>query len=101
MNRDRSVICVVEQAQDVSTIENSHEFSGLFHVLGGVISPLDGIGPDQLRIASLVDRVRDGNVREVILATNPTVEGDTTAFTSSMYSRKRDAPLPDLPADFR
>lgn len=78
--RDRTVICVVEQAQDVSTIENSHEFSGLFHVLGGVISPLDGIGPDQLRIASLVSRVKDGEIKEVILATNPTVEGDTTAL---------------------
>lgn len=78
--RDRSVICVVEQAQDVATIENSHEFSGLFHVLGGVISPLDGIGPDQLRIASLVERIRGGEVKEVILATNPTVEGDTTAL---------------------
>ncbi len=79
-SRDRTVICVVEQAQDVSTIENSHEFSGLFHVLGGVISPLDGIGPDQLRIASLVSRVRDEEIKEVILATNPTVEGDTTAL---------------------
>ena len=79
-SRDRTVICVVEQAQDVSTIENSHEFSGLFHVLGGVISPLDGIGPNQLRIASLVSRVRDEEIKEVILATNPTVEGDTTAL---------------------
>ena len=79
-SRDRTVICVVEQAQDVSTIENSHEFSGLFHVLGEVISPLDGIGPDQLRIASLVSRVRDEEIKEVILATNPTVEGDTTAL---------------------
>ncbi|MBQ1832156.1 MAG: recombination protein RecR [Treponema sp.] len=79
-NRDKSMICVVEQAQDVATIENSHEFSGLFHVLGGVISPLDGIGPDQLRIASLIRRVKEGGVKEVILATNPTVEGDTTAM---------------------
>lgn len=78
--RDRTVICVVEQPQDVTTIENAREYNGLFHVLGGVISPLDGIGPDQLRIASLVNRVRDGGVSEVILATNPTVEGDTTAL---------------------
>lgn len=78
--RDKSVICVVEQAQDVATIENSHEFSGLFHVLGGVISPLDGVGPDQIRIASLVERVKNGGIKEVILATNPTVEGDTTAL---------------------
>ena len=78
--RDRSVICVVEQPQDVATIENAREYSGLFHVLGGVIAPLEGIGPDQLRIASLVERVRAGGVREVIIATNPTVEGDTTAL---------------------
>ena len=78
--RDRSVICVVEHPQDVATIEGSHEFSGLFHVLGGVIAPLEGVGPDQLRIASLLERVRGGTVKEVILATNPTVEGDTTAL---------------------
>ncbi len=80
MSRDRSLLCVVEQPQDVSTIENSNEYKGLFHVLGGVISPLDGVGPDQLRIKSLVERVREGEIREVIIATNPTVEGDTTAL---------------------
>lgn len=78
--RDHSLICVVEQPQDVSTIESSHEFNGLFHVLGGVIAPLEGIGPDQLRIAELLERVKSGDVKEVILATNPTVEGDTTAL---------------------
>ena len=78
--RDQSVICVVSEPQDVATIESSHEFSGLFHVLGGVIAPLEGIGPDQLRIAELLERVRSGSVKEVILATNPTVEGDTTAL---------------------
>lgn len=78
--RDKSVICVVEQPQDVSTIDSSHEYHGLFHVLGGVISPLEGVGPDQLRIAKLVERIKEGNVKEVILATNPTVEGDTTAL---------------------
>ncbi|MCR5607155.1 MAG: recombination mediator RecR [Treponema sp.] len=78
--RDKSLLCVVEQAQDVQTIESVHEFSGLFHVLGGVISPLDGIGPEQLRIASLIQRVKNDNVREVIIATNPTVDGDTTAL---------------------
>lgn len=78
--RDRSVICVVEQPQDVSTIDSSGEFRGLFHVLGGVIAPLDGIGPDKLRIAPLVERVKAGGISEVILATNPTVEGDTTAL---------------------
>ena len=78
--RDRSVICVVEQPQDVQTIESFHEFTGLFHVLGGVIAPLDGIGPDQLAIASLIARVNTGNVQEVTIATNPSVEGDTTAL---------------------
>ncbi len=78
--RDQSLICVVEQPQDVSTIESSHEYNGLFHVLGGVIAPLEGIGPDQLRIAELLERVKSGKVKEVILATNPTVEGDTTAL---------------------
>ena len=78
--RDKSLICVVEQPQDVSTIESSHEYNGLFHVLGGVIAPLEGIGPDQLRIPELLERIKTGSVKEVILATNPTVEGDTTAL---------------------
>lgn len=78
--RDQTIICVVEQPQDVNTIESSHEFSGLFHVLGGVIAPLEGIGPDQLRIKQLIERIRTGSVKEIIIATNPTVEGDTTAL---------------------
>ncbi|MGI5070446.1 recombination protein RecR [Treponema pectinovorum] len=78
--RDKSIICVVEQPQDVNTIDSSNEYNGLFHVLGGVIAPLDGIGPDQLRIKSLLERIKSGTVKEVILATNPTVEGDTTAM---------------------
>ena len=78
--RDNSQICVVEQAQDVSTIEAYGEYKGLYHVLGGVIRPLDGIGPAQLAIQLLLSRLRDGKVSEVIIATNPTVEGDTTAL---------------------
>ena len=78
--RDRSVICVVEQPQDVNTIDSSREFNGLFHVLGGVISPLEGITPDKLRISQLLERVKLGVIKEVIIATNPTVEGDTTAL---------------------
>ncbi|HNY20711.1 MAG TPA: recombination mediator RecR [Treponemataceae bacterium] len=78
--RDKGVLCVVEQPQDVQTIEAVREFTGLFHVLGGVIAPLEGIGPDQLRLSSLVARVKEGGIREVILATNPTIEGDTTAL---------------------
>jgi len=78
--RDRTLLCVVEQPQDVQTIEAVHEFNGLFHVLGGVIAPLEGIGPDQLRLSELIARIQEGEIREVILATNPTVEGDTTAL---------------------
>ncbi len=80
LSRDKSIICVVEQPQDVTTIENSHEFHGLFHVLGGVISPLEGMTPDKLRISELLERVKKGEIKEVIIATNPTVEGDTTAL---------------------
>lgn len=78
--RDRSIICVVEQAQDVLTIEASHEYRGVYHVLGALISPLDGIGPDALRLDKLMDRVRNQGANEVVIATNPTVEGDTTAL---------------------
>ncbi|MDR3284891.1 MAG: recombination mediator RecR [Treponema sp.] len=79
-SRDRSTLCVVEQPQDVQTIEASREYTGLFHVLGGLIAPLEGIGPDNLSIGRLVSRVKSGGISEVILATNPTVEGDTTAL---------------------
>ncbi|MBQ9238840.1 MAG: recombination protein RecR [Treponema sp.] len=78
--RDRSMLCVVEQPQDVEIIEAAHEYTGLFHVLGGVISPLDGMGPEQLSIARLLERVQKLSVREIIIATNPTVAGDTTAL---------------------
>lgn len=78
--RDRSVICVVEQPQDALTIEASREYHGLYHVLGGLISPLDGVGPSALRIDALVGRVARLGAREVVVATNPTVEGDTTAL---------------------
>lgn len=78
--RDGTIICVVERAQDVRVIEESREFRGRFHVLGGVIAPLEGVGPDDLSIGALLARVRRGGVHEVILATNPTVEGDTTAL---------------------
>lgn len=78
--RDSSVICVVETVKDVMSIENTGQFHGLYHVLGGVISPIDGIGPDQLEIDSLVERVAAGGVREVILALSATMEGETTDF---------------------
>lgn len=81
--RDHRVICVVEEANDLMAVERTQEYRGVYHVLGGVISPLDGIGPDDLRIRELVDRVgssTDGLPSEVILAMNPNVEGDTTAY---------------------
>ena len=78
--RDRSLICVVENVQDVMAVEATQQFKGLYHVLGGVISPMDGIGPNDLEIDSLVDRVGEGGISEVILALASTMEGDTTNF---------------------
>jgi len=80
MGRDASCICVVETIKDVMSIENTQQFKGLYHVLGGVISPMDGIGPADLEIESLIKRVRNENVREIILALSTTMEGDTTNF---------------------
>ena len=77
--RDHSVICVVEEPRDVMAFERTREFSGVYHVLHGVISPLDNIGPDNLRIKELMARLSDGKVQEIIMATNPTVEGEATA----------------------
>lgn len=78
--RDSSLVCVVESVRDVMSVENTRQYTGVYHVLGGLISPVDGVGPDMLAIASLVERVRNGSVREVILATGATVEADTTNF---------------------
>lgn len=82
MSRDRSTVCVVENVKDVLSVERTARFDGLYHVLGGLISPIDGIGPDALEIRSLTDRVADpqSGIREVILALSPTMEGDTTGF---------------------
>jgi recombination protein RecR len=77
--RDASLLCVVEEASDIGAIERAGEFRGIYHVLGGRLAPLDGIGPDDLTVTQLVARVADGGVREVILATNPSLEGDATA----------------------
>lgn len=79
-SRDASKVCVVENVQDVMAIENTMQFNGLYHVLGGIISPMDGIGPGNLEIESLVGRVADGGIDEVILALSSTMEGDTTNF---------------------
>jgi recombination protein RecR len=78
--RDHTLLCVVERAQDVRVIDESREFRGLFHVLGGLIAPLEGVNPGDLAITQLFGRVRDEGVKEVILALNPTIEGDTTAL---------------------
>lgn len=94
-HRDRSVLCVVENIQNVMAIENTGQFKGVYHVLGGVISPMDGIGPSDLNILSLFDRVASGEIKEVIFALNPTMEGDTTNF---YISRKlSQLPSPEAP----
>ncbi len=80
VRRDPTLVCVVERAQDIPVLERTQEFSGRYHVLGGAISPIEGIGPDQLRMQELVARIGTEGITEVIAATNPTVEGDTTAL---------------------
>lgn len=89
--RDRETICVVENVKDVITIESTGEHHGLYHVLGGLISPLDGIGPGDIEIESLRKRVESGEVKEVILALSPTMEGDTTNFY--IYKKLMDTPV--------
>ncbi|MFF2632736.1 recombination mediator RecR [Microbacterium sp. NPDC058021] len=85
--RDATFICVVEDAKDVAAIERTREFRGLYHVLGGAISPIAGVGPDDLRITQLMQRLADGTVQEVILATNPNLEGEATATYLSRLLR--------------
>ena len=91
-SRDASTICVVENVKDVMSIENAHQHHGLYHVLGGLISPMDGIGPADIEVDSLEERVKSGEVKEVILALSATMEGDTTNF----YIFRRLAPYPDV-----
>jgi recombination protein RecR len=90
--RDHAVVCVVEDVRDVMAIENTQQFTGVYHVLGGIISPMDGIGPKDLQIDSLVSRVSTGNVKEVIMALSTTMEGDTTNFY--IYKRLKDFSIP-------
>ena len=90
--RDSSTICVVENIQDVMAIENTQQYKGVYHVLGGIISPMDGMGPSDIEIDSLVARVAEGGIREVILALSPTMEGDTTNF----YIYRKLAPYADV-----
>jgi len=79
-SRNKAMVCVVETIRDVMAIESTQQFNGVYHVLGGIISPIDGIGPEQLNIYSLVDRVQQQGVEEVIMALSPTIEGDTTIY---------------------
>lgn len=89
-SRDASTVCVVENIQDVMAVENTQQYHGLYHVLGGIISPMDGIAPGDLEIASLVERVKAGGIREVILAQSSTMEGDTTNYYISRQLRGLD-----------
>ena len=91
-SRDASTVCVVENVKDVMSIENTHQHNGLYHVLGGLISPMDGIGPADIEVDSLEERVKAGGIKEVILALSATMEGDTTNF----YIFRRLAPYPDV-----
>lgn len=79
-SRNKLLVCVVENIRDVMAIENTQQFNGIYHVLGGIISPIDGIGPDQLNIHTLVERVQQSGVEEIIMALSPTIEGDTTIY---------------------
>jgi recombination protein RecR len=88
--RDRSVICVVEEPADVIPIERTHEYRGVYHVLGGALSPIDGIDPEDLKIAELVERVRESEVAEVVIATNPTTSGEATAYFIAEALRELD-----------
>jgi recombination protein RecR len=88
-DRDRSLLCIVEEPLDILALERTGQFKGLYHVLHGRISPMEGIGPDDLKIAELLERLKGGSVREVILATNPNLEGEATA----MYLQRLIAPL--------
>ncbi|MBI9012982.1 MAG: recombination protein RecR [Clostridiales bacterium] len=87
--RDKSIICVVESSKDVIAIERTREYKGLYHVLHGAISPMDGIGPDDIKIKELLHRLSDHNIKEIIVATNPTIEGEATA----MYISRIISPL--------
>ena len=88
--RDKTLLCVVEEPQDVLSIASSGAYNGLFHVLGGAINPLDGIGPESLSFPSLIKRIEDGSFKEIIIATNPTEEGDTTALYIRHLLKDRD-----------
>ncbi|MBL4755270.1 MAG: recombination protein RecR [Flavobacteriales bacterium] len=87
--RDHTLICVVEDIRDIMAIENTHQFKGVYHVLGGIISPMNGVGPDDLNIDTLITKVKEGEIKEIILALNTTLEGDTTNFF--LFKKLKDA----------
>ena len=95
-NRDKGVICVVEDPRDVMAFERTREYTGTYHVLHGTISPMDGVGPDQLRIKQLLTRIASEDVQEVIMATNPTVEGEATAMYISKLLKPFGVPVTRL-----
>lgn len=96
ISRNSSVICVVEDSKDIESIEKTHEFNGTYHVLHGVISPLNGVGPDDIRILELINRVKSSEVEEVIMATNPTVEGEATSMYISKLLKNLDVKITRL-----
>lgn len=95
-SRNTSVLCVVSSVRDVMAIEETNHYRGMYHVLGGVISPIDGIGPDQLNIDSLLDRIVDADINEVIMAINPTIEGETTIYYLSKKIQTSDVQVTTL-----
>ena len=98
VRRDPSIICVVEEPKDVVAVERTREFRGRYHVLGGAISPIDGVGPDDLRIRELLTRLRDGAVTELILATDPNLEGEATATYLARLLKDMDLTVSGSPA---
>ena len=94
--RERSLVCVVEDTRDVMAIENTGQYNGLYHVLGGVISPLEGVGPEDLTISKLIERVGQNEVSEIIFALSPTMEGDTTAFYISKKVKELDVKVSSI-----
>ncbi len=94
--KDKTVVCVVENFRDIIAIENTRHYNGLYHVLEGLISPMDGVGPEQLNVKSLVERIELGTVKEIIMALNPTIDGDTTIFYLSKLLSKHDLKITSI-----
>lgn len=95
-SRDESIVCVVEDSRDIEAIERTGEFDGLYHVLHGVISPLNAVGPEDIKILELINRVKEGKIKEIIMATNPTVEGEATSMYISKLLKNMDIKITKL-----